>query len=193
LRPRRCSGRGGTTRRRSSTSPQRAGVALGTFYTYFPNKQAAFADLVRDLSHRLRGALFEAAQQAPDRIAAERAGLEAFFGFIAEHRALYRIVRQAEFVDEELYRWYYRRIAEGYSRGIAAASERGEIVCADPDTVAWALMGMADFLGMRWVLWEGTAPPPDVVEAAVALLRDGLAPRGSGWADAGAPTQRASG
>lgn len=35
-----------------------------------------------------------------DRMAVERAGFRAFFQFIGAHRNLYRIVRQAEFVDE---------------------------------------------------------------------------------------------
>src|SRR5690606_30812671 len=121
--------------------------------------------------------LAEAARGAPDRLVAERRGLEAFFAFIAEHRALYRIVRQAEFVDEELYRWYYRQIAEGYARGLAEAVGKGEIADLDPETLAWSLMGMADFLGMRWVLWEGTAPPDHVVDAAIELIRAGLTPR----------------
>jgi len=33
---------------------QRAGVALGTFYTYFDSKEALFQGLVRDMSEQVR-------------------------------------------------------------------------------------------------------------------------------------------
>lgn len=156
---------------------RRAGTAQGSFYTYFDSKKEAFTELVRHLSRELRTTLAEAARGAEDRLDAERKGMIAFFSFIAEHRSLYRIVRQAEFVDEDLYRWYYRQIADGYVRGLAEAAKRGEIADLDPDTLAWSLMGMADFLGMRWVLWEGKAPPDHVVDAAIELVRAGLMPR----------------
>ncbi|MFT6230679.1 MAG: AcrR family transcriptional regulator, partial [Myxococcota bacterium] len=96
---------------------QRASVAQGSFYTYFPNKQAAFTELVLSLSDGLRAAVTEAVSGETSRLAAERQSLVAFFKFILEHKALYRIVRQAEFVDEALYRDYYRRIAQAYARG----------------------------------------------------------------------------
>ncbi len=33
---------------------QKAGVAQGTFYIYFPDKKAAFTELVRELNHLVR-------------------------------------------------------------------------------------------------------------------------------------------
>src|SRR4028119_2050530 len=54
---------------------QRAGVALGTFYTYFQSKEEVFRALVRDMSRGVRQHVAEAVKGAPDRIAAERIGL----------------------------------------------------------------------------------------------------------------------
>jgi AcrR family transcriptional regulator len=153
----------------------RASVAHGTFYTYFPSKEAIFAELVRGLSDRLRAEIGEAVAGLHDRISIERTGMLAFFDFVRRHRALYRIVRQAEFVDPELFHWYYSRLAEGYIRGLAVASERGEIAIQDPETVAWCLMGLTDFVGMRFVLWEQEPPPPRVIEALMAFVQKGLA------------------
>ncbi|MEQ1564887.1 MAG: TetR/AcrR family transcriptional regulator [Myxococcota bacterium] len=157
---------------------RRAAVAQGTFYTYFPSKEAVFAELVRELSHLLRAAIAAAVAGLDRRVDIERAGLVAFFRFVQEHRALYRIVRQAEYVDEELFRWYYRRLADGYVRGLAAAADRGELGEVDVETTAWALMGMADFLGLRFVLWADEPPPERVIDTVTELLRGGLfAPR----------------
>ena len=56
---------------------QRAGVALGTFYTYFESKEELFRALVRDMSQATRAHVAEAVRGAPDRLAAERLGLAA--------------------------------------------------------------------------------------------------------------------
>src|ERR1700741_5642077 len=44
----------------------RAGVALGTFYTYFESKEELFRALVRDMSHATRQHVAEAVAGAPD-------------------------------------------------------------------------------------------------------------------------------
>ena len=152
-----------------------AGVAQGTFYLYFPSKQAVFAELVRELGNMLRRTLTDSVRGIDDRMQIERAGFEAFLKFVQEHKNLYRIVRQAEFVDEELYRDYYRRIAEGYREGLARAMRNGHMRKLDPEAVAYALMGIFDFCGMRWVLWEGKLPPKKVLDDVFALIREGLA------------------
>ncbi|GIV71912.1 MULTISPECIES: TetR/AcrR family transcriptional regulator [Caldilinea] len=153
---------------------RRAGVAQGTFYVYFADKKAIFVELVRELSHRLRGEIAKAVAGLSDRMEIERVGFRTFFTFAHEHRNLYKIVRQAEFVDEELFRWYYRRLAEGYARGLAQAMEAEQIRRLDPECLAYCLMGIADFLGMRWVLWDGESPPDEVFENMMAFIRYGM-------------------
>lgn len=153
---------------------QKAGVAQGTFYLYFPTKADIFRALVEHLSHTLRKETEIATRTATDRLDAERLGVETFYTFVDKHRNLYRIIRQAEFVDEELYKWYYNRMATGYSRKLAQAMERGEIRKMDPDMLAWCLMGISDYTGQRYVLWEeqNKADAAQVID----LIRSGLAP-----------------
>ena len=155
---------------------QRAGVAQGSFYVYFPDKQTIFEELVRGLSQRLRRATTEATQGLTNRNDIERAGFRAFFDFIGRHRGLYRIVRQAEFVDEALFRWYYERFAEGYAAGLKAAMDAGQIREMDPEVMAYCIMGMGDFLGMRWVLWQDESLPDAVFEQAFEFMSHGFTP-----------------
>ena len=161
-----------------------AGVAQGTFYLYFGGKKAIFAELVDELGATLRRTLAAAVEGLDDRLAIERAGLVAFLHFVQEHKNLYRIIRQAEFVDEALHREYYRRLAQGYRDGLAKAMARGEIRALDPEAIAYALMGIFDFMGMRWVLWEGRLPPAKTIDDVFALIRAGL---GLGGHDDGGP------
>ncbi|MGH2405838.1 MAG: TetR/AcrR family transcriptional regulator [bacterium] len=153
---------------------RQARVAQGTFYVYFPSKRAVFAELVRERSRDLRRTIRQAIAGVEDRREVERIGFEAFFKFLRRHRAIYRIVRQAEFVDPRLFKWYYQRFAEGYIPALRAAMGRGEIRSLDPEVLTYCLMGIADFLGMRWVLWEKNGLRPAVLDAMMDFMLRGI-------------------
>lgn len=138
---------------------ERAGVGQGTFYLYFDSKLEIFEELVDDLNRRVRHAMTERATESMTRIEREREGFRGFFRFTAEHPALYRVVREAEFVSPRSLKLHYSRIVEGYIDGLETARERGEVGDIDPTVAAWALMGIGEMIGMRWVLWgaDGTA------------------------------------
>ena len=140
-----------------------AGVAMGTFYLYFGSKKEIFDELVRDLNRRVRHAMKEASSKGETRLEAELLGFQAYFRFTAEHTALYRIIRQAEFVSPEMLRYHYDTLGEGYLEGLRAAVARGEVGEIDPEITAWALMGMGELLGRRWILWEGHDELPENV------------------------------
>ncbi len=137
-----------------------AGVAQGTFYLYFSGKQQIFDELVQDLNRRVRHAMAEGARQGTTRAETELLGFRAFFEFTAEHPALYRIIRQAEFVSPRTLRAHYDAIAAGYVAGLEGAMKRREIAAGDPEVLAYALMGMGELIGMRWILWEGVDGVP---------------------------------
>jgi AcrR family transcriptional regulator len=152
-----------------------AGVAQGTFYIYFESKQAVFEEVLLDLNHRVRQAMAEGARDAATREDAERGGFRGFFRFTAEHPALYRVIRQAEFVAPALLERHYATIAAGYVDGLRQAMAAGEVAAADPEVVAWALMAVGEMIGMRWVLWpRATEIPPDVFEETMAFVSRAL-------------------
>lgn len=155
---------------------QRAGIALGTFYIYFDSKEQVFRELVVQLSHEFRKAASQAIAQVTDRRQAERVGFEVFFRFIREHPNLYRVLREAESVDESLVRWYYSKIAEGYARRLREAMKRGQVREMDPETLAYCLMAIGNFLGMRWVLWEDRDVPEYVIRSMLDFIMHGLDP-----------------
>ncbi len=152
-----------------------AGVSQGTFYLYFTGKKEIFDELVRDLNRRVRHAMKEASSQGNTRLESELLGFQAYFRFTGEHPALYRIIRQAEFVSPEMLRYHYDRLSAGYVEALEEAVERGEIGPVDPEVTAWALMGMGELLGMRWILWAGREEmPPDVLEELRRLVTAAL-------------------
>ena len=140
-----------------------AGVGQGTFYLYFSSKKEVFDEVVLDLNTRVRHAMTEAAERGTTRSEQELLGFGAFFRFTAEHPALYRIIRQAEFVSPEMLHLHYERLTSGYVAGLRQAMEAGEIAEGDPELLAWALMGIGELVGMRWILWNGREELPSEV------------------------------
>jgi AcrR family transcriptional regulator len=151
---------------------QDAGVAAGTFYLYFDSKKAIFDELVRDLNRRVRHAMKDASSKGTTRLEQELLGFEAYFEFTSSHPALYRIIRQAEFVSPEMLRYHYDRLSAGYIEALAAASDAGEIGPLEPEVAAYALMGLGEMIGMRWILWgEGVPLPARVWNELERLIR----------------------
>jgi AcrR family transcriptional regulator len=158
-----------------------AGVGQGTFYLYFSGKSEIFEELVRDLNHRVRRAMTEAAEQGGNRIEAELLGFRAFFRFTAEHPALYRIIRQAEFASPDTLQFHYDRIVEGYVGALERAMDVGEIERRDPEVLAWALMGIGELIGMRYILWAKRNDVSEhVIEEIERIISCLLEPRGKG-------------
>jgi AcrR family transcriptional regulator len=122
---------------------ERAGVAKGLVYWYFPTKADLFSELVRTMRQRLRRAQADAMQ--PDQPATERirAGTRASVRFIAEHApyfALVQVERSDESVVEAL-----RETSRVYRDDVAAlvreAQAAGEIPDRDADLLALGVLG----------------------------------------------------
>lgn len=156
---------------------RRAGVALGSFYTYFDSKDAVFRALVRDMSDQVRDRAAPALRAAPDGLAAEQAGLGAYLAFVREHKEIYRIIDEAEFVDHDSFRRHYATTAERIARRLTAAAERGEVRADVDEAHAWAIMGINVFLGLRYGVWAEDRDPSAVAAIVGDLLANGLRPR----------------
>jgi AcrR family transcriptional regulator len=153
---------------------RRAGVAQGTFYIYFADKKAAFTELVKELNHLVRREIAMATEGIEDRMEAERTGFQAFFRFVIRRPDLYRIIRQAEFVDYDIFRWHYERFYSGYVRRLKKAMKQGQVKELDAETLAYCCMAIAEFLGMRWGLWEKKMPPKKALDTLTTLLTEGM-------------------
>jgi len=160
-----------------SSITQRAEIAQGTFYLYFRSKEEMFLTLVRDIGHQLRTHSAQAIAKATNRMEAERLGLEAFLQFTTKHRGLYRIVQESQFVDPQVFREYYEKLAEGYASALDKAARNGELTKGDADTRAWSIMGIGHFLGLRWCLWQKQTPPQEVLEEVMGFIAKGMGPR----------------
>lgn len=153
-----------------------AGIAQGTFYIYFQSKDEVFAELVAEMSRWTRASLSEAVADAPDRMAAERAGLEGFLRFVRGRPALYNIVEEARFFNPDAYRAYFEQFAAAYVINLERAVEEGEIRPGRAEIRAWALMGIARSLGERYGLWDDGSDITAIVDEVMEMIETGLRP-----------------
>lgn len=152
----------------------RAGVALGSFYTYYDSKDAVFRALVNDMSEQMARIGATTIQGAKDALSGERAVLAAFIAFARTHKELYRIIDEAEFVDAASYRQHYESTAKRLQARLEAGSAKGELRDDIGEVEAWAMMGMNVFLGLRYGVLSEDGDPADIAAKASRLLGSGL-------------------
>ncbi|GLK43642.1 MULTISPECIES: TetR/AcrR family transcriptional regulator [Novosphingobium] len=155
---------------------RRAGTALGSFYTYFNSKDEIFRALVDDLSGKVREAARSARQQDLPALETERASLTGFLRFAAEHKEIYRIIDECEFVDPASFRQHYQSTATRIRERLSEGIRKGELREGLGEAHAWAIMGMNVFLGLRYAVW-GDAEAEEIAELANSILRDGIVKR----------------
>lgn len=159
---------------------RRAGTALGSFYTYFNSKDEIFRALVDDLSGKVREAARKAQRSELPALEVERLAFTGFLNFAREHKEIYRIIDECEFVDPESFRLHYQNTAHRIHERMAEGIRRGELREGLGEAHAWAIMGMNVFLGLRYAVWSEDMPAPDVAELANSILRQGIAAKPGG-------------
>ena len=159
----------------------RAGMATGSFYSYFGSKAEIFAAVVRAINTDLRRSMKAALEHTDgSQRARERASFRVYFDLLSRRPWIERIVRESEFIDPGLFREYYEHLTRGYARGVRAAQLAREVDARyDPEVIAFAYTGIGNFVGMRWAEWTaGGRVPEDVLDDVLQLLARGLAPPG---------------
>jgi AcrR family transcriptional regulator len=158
----------------------RAGVAVGNLHYHFGSRRALLRELmgglVADLMPRLHAI---DADEGADFFERQRAGMLAYLEYLRAHPAHVRLADEIKLHDPALYRHAVAGWVERIESWIRAGIAQGTLRPMDDAEVA----AQAHFLlGARHFLEQlressGRARPEAVVDAYVALLRDGLGRR----------------
>ena len=126
---------------------KKAESAVGTFYIYFDTKTDVYRYLMWKYQVTIKKLLAEHITGCSTRFEMEREGIKCFVKFAIENPNVYNVIWGSLSIDQSLFRDYYTSFAESYTRALNKAS--GEIGELDSTTVAYMLMGISNFLGLR--------------------------------------------
>jgi AcrR family transcriptional regulator len=167
----------------------RAGVAVGNLHYHFGSREELLRELmgtlVADLLSRLHAA---DADDSADFFERQRAGLLAYLGYLRANPAHIRLADEIKLLEPELHRralagWVERveaRIQDGIEHGTLRPMDEAEVKAQ-----AHFLLGARQFLEQMIENDDGSPRLGDeeVVDAYLALVRDGLRRRPTAEAD----------
>jgi AcrR family transcriptional regulator len=156
-----------------------SGLAAGTFYNYFPDKEAVFRALVQETAREAGERARRARARGTTLEAFVADGFRVYFELLVEDRATFELVRRnagtiRAMFDEPAIVGTIAQLAEDLREGIAS----GLVPPHDTELMAAAMVGTAFEVGVRML----DDHPPDVEGAAAfcaALFRGGLDRLGS--------------
>lgn len=152
-----------------------SGIALGTFYIYFKDKYGLYKYLLLRYSHRIRMEISAATKDAETRLEKEKIGLKTFLEYIRDNKHAYNIIWESLYIDKELFKNYYDVFAERYSKGMIEAQKDGEVIDADPMVLSYFLMGVSNFIGLKYVMFDDKNENYDqVVDQVMEILENGM-------------------
>jgi AcrR family transcriptional regulator len=131
-----------------------AGIAPGTYYIYFSDKLSLYSYILLQFSHDIRKSISVATEKYQERYDKEYHGLKAYLDFIRVNPSAYRIIWESQYVDPKLFTDYYENFAKRYAKGLVEAQNNQEIKEVNPTTLAYLLMGVSNFIGLKYVIFE---------------------------------------
>ncbi len=153
-----------------------AGVAAGTFYLYFPSKLALYKHILSVLSHNIRKHIAEKVSKKTSRYEKEREGIRAFIEYARDYPEMYNIIWESLYIDRALFKDYYESFALRYVKGLEKAKENNEVRNLDSETVAYVLMGITNFVGLKVVfdLGQKNDDMEMIIDTVMTILEKGL-------------------
>jgi AcrR family transcriptional regulator len=150
---------------------QRAGIAAGTVYRYFPSKTELVGALIEDIALREMGAMQRAADAAPGPVSALAAAIATFAARALRNRRLaWAVIAEPVDAEVEVVRLKYRRgLAGEVQKRIDAAMAAAHVPRQDTALAAPALVG-ALLEGLIGPLAPQSSTDENAARAAVQTL-----------------------
>jgi AcrR family transcriptional regulator len=150
-----------------------AGVARGSFYTYFPSKVEIFRAVCREVGEQIDSGVAGSELRGLDPVAALTQSIRGYIEAYRGNTVFFAVLERLSSVDPEIYDMQFRTRRKHIQR-IAAAIRRWQSrgvadPAVEPDGVATALVSMTTNFCYWWV--EGPEQHDDD-EAALAVLTD---------------------
>ena len=133
---------------------KQAGTAVGTFYIYFQTKTDVYKYLMETYKKEIKNRLSESIKGCKTRYEREREGIKCFIKYAVTTPNVYNIIWGSLSIDRQLFVDYYVSFAKSYAR--ALSKDISEVSATDPESIAYMLMGISNFLGLKAMFNEMT-------------------------------------
>ncbi|MCR4522211.1 TetR/AcrR family transcriptional regulator [Bosea sp. 47.2.35] len=156
-----------------------AGVAQGTFYNHFENRQELLDQLLPAIGQQMVAFIRTRIEQASSELEKEVTRFRAFFDFLKETPEFLRILNEAEVYAPTGYQHHLDNISTAYVRLLKRARGPGRVgdySDEELEVIVHVLMGARGYLSRRYAYGEDgpQAVPDHVFSAYEKLISVGL-------------------
>lgn len=151
-------------------------VSTTAFYARFDSKEAVLAALTSRLFGELHADAPAALSKARDLASGIELGVDLLCECLGPRKALVRLILSeagSSPAAMNARRDSYAMLAAFLAMRFAALNERKRIAVADPEALAWALIGALEIQFIRWAVWDQidlAALRAQLARAALAIL-----------------------
>ena len=108
--------------------------------------------LMEKHKQEIKSLLAKSIEGCTSRYEREREGIKCFVKYAVQNQNVYNIIWGSLSIDKNMFIDYYVSFAESYAHSLS--KDPDEVNATDHTTVAYALMGVSNFLGLR-AMFEG--------------------------------------
>jgi AcrR family transcriptional regulator len=126
---------------------KKAETAVGTFYIYFDTKTDIYRYLMEKYKQDIKTLLEKSIEGCTTRYDKEREGIKCFIKYAVKNPNVYNIILGSLSIDKNMFVDYYVSFSRSYTSSLSL--DISEVNTEDPTTVAYALMGASNFLGLK--------------------------------------------
>lgn len=151
-----------------------AGTAVGTFYIYFETKTDVYKYLMETYKQEIKNRLAESIKNCHTRHDKEREGIKCYIKYAVLSPNVYNIIWGSLSIDRQLFVDYYTSFAAGYSKALSYDDK--EVNIKDTESIAYMLMGISNFLGLKAIFNSMSEEEIDAMidETIMPSLRNGI-------------------
>lgn len=151
-----------------------AHTAVGTFYIYFDSKTDLYRYLVEIYKRQIKRHLAQAIAGCTTRAEKEKEGIKCFVRYAVNNPNVYNIIWGSLAVDKQMFEDYYVSFAQSYAR--ALSKDDHALKSEDVTSIAYVLMGITNFLGLRAIFEEMTDRQIDemIEKSVMPMLENGM-------------------
>lgn len=154
-----------------------AGVGVGTFYLYYPTKEAVFLELVEEGVSQLKVQMDGASVSVSDPAEVSRLRVQVFFRFAAERRNLFRIVFGHDASFHDIVRRAQDMFVSDIVENLRGGMDSGIFRKANAEICAQAIVGMC-IHAVTWWVEHDEATVAEVADEIAQLAQHGIMANG---------------